>query len=56
MRQPTAIEIIGGVSKMDELSLAHCKYECKYHIVFAPNLRIWNTSTGIDISGVKDIT
>ena len=21
---------------MDELSLTHCKYECKYHIVFAP--------------------
>ena len=24
---------------MDELSLAHCKYECKYHIVFAPKFR-----------------
>ena len=26
-------------SKMDELSLSHCKYECKYHIVFAPKFR-----------------
>ncbi len=24
---------------MDELSLTHCKYECKYHIVFAPKFR-----------------
>lgn len=24
---------------MDELSLSHCKYECKYHIVFAPKFR-----------------
>ena len=24
---------------MDELSLAHCKNECKYHIVFAPKFR-----------------
>ena len=24
---------------MDELSLAHFKYECKYHIVFAPKFR-----------------
>ena len=24
---------------MDELSLAHCKYECKYHIVFASKFR-----------------
>ena len=24
---------------MDELSLAHCKSECKYHIVFAPKFR-----------------
>ena len=24
---------------MDELSLAHCKCECKYHIVFAPKFR-----------------
>ena len=24
---------------MDELSLSHCKYECKYHIVFAPKCR-----------------
>lgn len=28
-----------GESKMDELSLTHCKYECKYHIVFAPKFR-----------------
>lgn len=26
---------IGGV-QMDDLSLTHCKYECKYHLVFAP--------------------
>ena len=26
-------------SKMDESSLSHCKYECKYHIVFAPKFR-----------------
>ena len=24
---------------MDELSLTHCKYECKYHIVFASKFR-----------------
>ncbi len=24
---------------MSELSLAHCKYECKYHVVFAPKFR-----------------
>ena len=24
---------------MDELSLTHCKYECKYHLVFAPKFR-----------------
>jgi len=24
---------------MDELSLTHCKYEWKYHIVFAPKFR-----------------
>ena len=24
---------------MDELSLTHCKYECKYHIVFDPKFR-----------------
>ena len=24
---------------MAELSLTHCKYECKYHIVFAPKFR-----------------
>jgi len=24
---------------MDELSLSHCMYECKYHIVFAPKYR-----------------
>ncbi len=24
---------------MDELSLTHCKYECKYHIIFAPKFR-----------------
>ena len=24
---------------MDEISLTHCKYECKYHIVFAPKFR-----------------
>ena len=24
---------------MDELSLTHCKYVCKYHIVFAPKFR-----------------
>lgn len=30
--------IIKGES-MDELSLTHCKYECKYHIVFAPKFR-----------------
>ncbi len=24
---------------MDELSLTYCKYECKYHIVFAPKFR-----------------
>ena len=23
-------------SKMSELSLTHCKHECKYHVVFAP--------------------
>lgn len=26
-------------SKMSELSLTHCKYECKYHVVFAPKFR-----------------
>ncbi len=30
--------IIKGES-MAELSLTHCKYECKYHIVFAPKFR-----------------
>ena len=25
--------------KMSELSLTHCKYECKYHVVFAPKFR-----------------
>lgn len=24
---------------MSELSLTHCKYECKYHVVFAPKFR-----------------
>ena len=24
---------------MDELSLTHCKFECKYHVVFAPKFR-----------------
>ena len=24
---------------MDELSLTHCKYECKYHVVFALKFR-----------------
>ncbi len=24
---------------MDELSLSHCKFECKYHVVFAPKFR-----------------
>ena len=24
---------------MSELSLSHCTYECKYHIVFAPKFR-----------------
>ena len=24
---------------MDDLSLTHCKYECKYHLVFAPKFR-----------------
>ena len=27
------------ITQMDELSLTHCKYECKYHIVFAPKFR-----------------
>ena len=26
-------------SQMIELSLTHCKYKCKYHIVFAPKYR-----------------
>ena len=24
---------------MSELSLTHCRYECKYHVVFAPKFR-----------------
>ena len=24
---------------MSELSLSHCKYECKYHVVFAPKFQ-----------------
>lgn len=26
-------------SKMSELSLSHCKYECKHHVVFIPKFR-----------------
>ena len=26
-------------SKMSKLDLTHCKYECKYHVVFAPKFR-----------------
>ena len=29
----------GGLSKMDNNSLAHSKWNCKYHIVFAPKYR-----------------
>ena len=29
----------GGVSVMDNSSLAHTKWNCKYHIVFAPKYR-----------------
>ena len=29
----------GGVSVMDKSSLAHIKWNCKYHIVFAPKYR-----------------
>ena len=29
----------GGISSMDNSSLAHSKWNCKYHIVFAPKYR-----------------
>ena len=29
----------GGISNMDNSSLAHSKWNCKYHIVFAPKYR-----------------
>ena len=36
---PTTTIIQGGVSEMDNSSLAHSKWNCKYHIVFAPKYR-----------------
>jgi len=30
----------GGISNMDNSSLAHSKWNCKYHVVFAPKYRI----------------
>lgn len=38
-RWPTAIKKSKEITQMDELSLTHCKYECKYHIVFASKFR-----------------
>ena len=35
---PTAQNNKGGI-QMDKNSLAHTKWECKYHIVFAPKYR-----------------
>jgi putative transposase len=36
---PTAPNYKGGVQRVDTNSLAHTKWNCKYHIVFAPKYR-----------------
>lgn len=36
---PTTTMNKGGISNMDNSSLAHSKWNCKYHIVFAPKYR-----------------
>ena len=38
VRQPKIIKSKGG-SEMDKSSLSHTKWNCKYHIVFAPKYR-----------------
>ncbi len=36
---PTAQKVAKEVVQMDMNSLSHSKWECKYHVVFAPKFR-----------------
>ena len=55
---PTALIYTGGIH-MDNNSLSHTKWNCKYHIVFAPKFRrkvaYGELNMEIDIFGVEDI-